>query len=110
MSSKDEKTYTIKEVIGILENLNEDNLVETEHFIFQHNERLPELDIINDFILKKDIVGILQQDKAKFKLIYEIDEKYDLVVIISIKSENPKKISLITCFKQSSKRRVRKDE
>ncbi|MEO2117445.1 MAG: hypothetical protein ABGW92_03450 [Methanocaldococcus sp.] len=43
MSSNNEKIYTIKDVMNILENLNKDDLVETEHFIFQHNERFPEL-------------------------------------------------------------------
>ena len=39
------------------------------------------------------------------------DEKHDLIVILCIKSTNPDiKISLITCFEQSSDRRVRKDE
>ncbi|MFU8653422.1 hypothetical protein [Methanotorris formicicus] len=106
----DDKDYTIEDVINMLKNIDGDNLIKTEHFISQHNERIPELDIINDFILKKEVVGIIKQDRAKFKLIYEINERYDLIVIIGIKSENPNKISLITCFKQSSKRRVRRDE
>ncbi|UXM85430.1 hypothetical protein [Methanococcus aeolicus] len=103
--------YSIEDVINILKDIDKNNLVKTEHFISQHNERVPELDIIDDFILKKEFSGILKQDVAKFKLYYEIDEKYDLIILIDIKSTNPEvKINLITCIKQSSKRRVRKDE
>ena len=103
--------YSIEDVINILKNIDENNLIKTKHFIAQHNERLPELDVIGDFILKKEFAGILKQDTNKFKIYYEIDEKHDLIVILCIKSTNPDiKISLITCFEQSSDRRVRKDE
>ncbi len=105
------KNYDIEDIIDILKNIDMDNLIETSHFTKHINENIPEISsVINDYLLDKKPVGILKQDSSKFRLYYELDEKYDLIIVISIKSEDPVKISLITCFKQKSKKRVRRDE
>ncbi|UXM85125.1 hypothetical protein [Methanococcus aeolicus] len=103
--------WDVEDIIRLLYNLSIDNLIETKHFTKHIEENIPEISsVINDYILCKKPVGILKQDNSKFKLYYELDEIYDLIVIIGIKSESPTTISLITCFKQESKRRVRKDD
>jgi len=111
--SNDDKDYSIEDIINFLKNIDRTNLIETRHFRKHIDENIPEISsVINDYILKQKPVGILRQDNTKFKLYYELDEKYDLIVVISVnvKSENPITISLITCFKQKASRRVRKDE
>jgi hypothetical protein len=52
----------------------------------------------------------LQQDEQKFKVLYPYNEDYDLIIIFSVKEIKPIKYSLVTCFKEASKKRVRADE
>ena len=103
--------WDVEDIIRLLNDIGIDNLSETKHFPKHIEENIPEISsVINDYILSKKPVGILKQDDSKFKLYYELDDKYDLIIVISVKSESPITISLITCFKQASKRRVRKDD
>ncbi|MBP1908275.1 hypothetical protein [Methanolobus bombayensis] len=55
-------------------------------------------------------VGILQQNEQKFKVLYRYNEDYDLIIIFGVKDLDPIQYSLVTCFKEASKRRMRDDE
>lgn len=69
----------------------------------------PDANKIFDIILNKKPVGILKQDTNKFKLLYDLTEEYDLVIVMSVKNPDPITINLITCFPEKSSKRRRED-
>jgi hypothetical protein len=89
-----------------------DNIHETNHFRERVRVRFGEdfIKEIYDTIFDHTPVGILEQDTGKFKVLYRYNEEYDLIIIFSIKERNPTICSLVTCFKEASKKRVRADE
>ncbi len=105
------------DVVALLNCLSEieiDNLRATYHFQERIRERKseihPDLNEIYNIILKEQPVGILKQEQEKFKLYYERNESYDLIVIVSIKNTNPTILNLVTCFLEDAKKRRRPDE
>lgn len=100
-------------VLSYLSKIERGNLRTTHHFLLRVNGRkgnilLDENGII-EIILNKIPVGILKQDIDKFKLLYDFTDKYDLVIIISVKNSDPITINLISCFQENSKKRKRED-
>ncbi|WP_340819823.1 hypothetical protein [Methanolobus sp. WCC4] len=95
-----------------LSSIEVDNIYETMHFRARIEARFGEgfIEEIYSIIFEKTPVGILQQNGQKFKVLYRYSEKYDISVIIGIKEHEPIKFSLVTCFKESSGKRVREDE
>ncbi len=101
-------------VLDCLSKIERENLRATHHFQERIGERKsdihPDLNGICDIILNEKPVGILKQEEEKFKLYYEQTEKYDLIIIMSIKSINPVIFNLVTCFLEEAKKRRRPDE
>lgn len=89
-----------------------DGIHETTHFRKRIIGRFGEEFITEVYRIIFDCtpVGILQQDEQKFKVLYSYNEDYDLIIIFSVKELKPIKYSLVTCFKEASKKRVRVDE
>ncbi|WP_292466459.1 hypothetical protein [Methanolobus sp.] len=88
-----------------------DNIYETQHFRERMKVRFGE-DFIKEVYTKIfdcTPVGILEQFTGKFKVLYRYNEDYDLTIIIGIKKVNPIEFSLVTCFKEASRKRVRAD-
>jgi ABC-type uncharacterized transport system permease subunit len=73
-------------------------------------DKLPDISKIRNMLLTQKPVGILKQDVNKFRLYYELDEKYDLIIVISVWNTNPIEINLVTTYPQEKKKRERKDE
>lgn len=101
-------------LLNCLSKINKDNIRATYHFQERNNQRKsevhPDLNEIYNIILKEQPVGILKQEEGKFKLYYERTEKYDLIVIVSVKSTSPLILNLVTCFLEEAKKRRRPDE
>jgi hypothetical protein len=58
-------------------------------------------------ILNETPLGILKQSEDKFKLIYNLNNDSDYIIIISVKRTNPLRINLVSCFPEESRRRRR---
>ncbi|ACV25375.1 hypothetical protein QIT38_gp35 [Methanocaldococcus fervens tailed virus 1] len=103
----------IDEVIEILSEIEEENITITNHFIERcesRKDKLPNISKIKNMLLTQKPVGILKQSGNKFRLYYELDEKYDLIIVISVWNTNPIEINLVTTYPQEKKKRERKDE
>lgn len=89
-----------------------DSIYETVHFRKRIISRFGEafIEEVYKIIFDRTPVGILQQDEQKFKVLYPYNKDYDLIIIFSVKEIKPIKYSLVTCFKEASKKRVRADE
>ena len=89
-----------------------DSIHETKHF--RERERLRFGDEFAKemyyFVFECVPVAIIQQDKQKFKVLYSYNDKYDITVVFGVKDEYPQKLSLITCYKVESKRRLRDND
>jgi len=60
--------------------------------------------------VKKDVSGILQQRKNRFKLFYKQDDSrinHDLIIIIDFENSKEKDIKVVTTYEQSVKVRER---
>lgn len=103
----------ISDALVCLSKIDKSNLHETEHFTIRIRQRKDHMQSdtneIYAIILNEKPVGILKQDDEKFKLCYELDRDYDLTIIISIRNSKPLTINLVTCYKEKSKKRGRKD-
>jgi len=52
--------------------------------------------------------AISSQGEQKYEVTFNLDENYDLVLVVALKSTNPEIIiNLITCYKKEIKRRVK---
>jgi hypothetical protein len=85
-------------------------LIRTYHYIEQmerrHNNIVPDDDGIHHLMATQVPVYIEKRDGDKFKLFYNIDLEYDLIVVISYKTASPIKIALVTVHQQEIKRRL----
>ena len=100
----------IDEVLNYIITAKKENFKETEHFKIKSERRKNKLPSRDELIyMLEDIkpVGILKQNSEKFKIYYELDEKYDIVIILSIKSIEPLSINLITTFPEKRSKRER---
>jgi hypothetical protein len=83
--------------------------IRKQHFIDQLELRQNNIVPDNDGILKimstEAPALIEKQTGDKFKLFYNIDINYDLIIVISQKSFSPDIIYLITVYQQEVKRR-----
>ena len=103
----------INEVLNLLSRSKEENITISIHFMERYENRknkLPDLSEIIKILINKTPVGILKQSENKFRLYYELDEKYDLIIVISVWNVNPIEINLVTTYPQEKKKRERKDE
>jgi len=50
------------------------------------------------------------KNENEYKVFYNINEKYDIVVILSVINSNPIKIKFITVYPQHATRRLKIDE
>lgn len=89
-----------------------DSIYETNHYRERVRLRFEEefAKEVYNFIFECVPVAIIQQSEQKFKVSYQYDIDYDLTIVCGIKEGNPLKLSLISCYKVASKRRLREDE
>jgi len=100
----------IDNVLNCMINAKKDNFKETEHFkikLKRRRDKLPNHGELISTLEGTKPVGILKQNEEKFKLYYELDERYDIVIIISVKSVEPISINLITTFPEKRSKRER---
>jgi len=95
-----------------LANLKSENISNSQHFSIRHEERkddvMPEIDGIHKMLISGEAVEVSQQDDQKFRILFNLNEKYDLALVVSVKNTNPEIIiRLITCYKIPINRRVR---
>lgn len=88
-------------------------LVLTRHYLemleLRQSNIVPDNDGIHTLMSIQKPVFIEEQMDDKFKLYYNIDVEYDLIIVISRKSFSPEKITLITVHQQEAKRRPSKN-
>lgn len=103
----------IDEVLVYLSQIDEKNIHETKHFIIRFDQRKDKigLDLKGMYtqIINEKPVTISKQDKMKFKLGYELNNDYDLIIIISINTHQSIIINLVTCYIEMSNNRRRID-
>jgi len=103
----------IDEVLVCLSRINENNLHTTKHFQLRFNQRKdkihPDIKGIYTTIINEKPVMISKQDNNKFKLGYELNDDYDLTIVVSINTQRSLSINLVTCYIEGSEKRCRKD-
>lgn len=89
------------------------DLYSSQHFELRVRQRktkmFPDVTSIISIILTDKPVGISKQNETKFKIIYKLDDDYDLTVIISIRTLNPITFNLVTSIIENSSKRIRED-
>ncbi|WP_062397223.1 hypothetical protein [Methanogenium cariaci] len=95
-----------------LSKLKSENIRSSSHFKIRLEERkddsMPDIDGIHKMLMGSDPVAISNQEDEKFEILFNLNENYDLTLVVSVKSTNPEIIiSLITCYKKDRKRRVK---
>ncbi|WFN35232.1 hypothetical protein L1S32_03680 [Methanogenium sp. S4BF] len=95
-----------------LPKLKSENIRSSTHFNIRFEERkddvMPDIDGIHKMLISSDPVAISNQEGEKFEILFNLNEDYDLALVVSVKDTNPEIIiSLITCYKKERKRRVK---
>ena len=100
-------------VLECLSKISGNDLHSTKHFDLRvhlrRNNIIPDVDSIRSIILKDMPVGILKQTETKFKLIYKLNDEYDITIIISSTALIPISFNLVTMFIEKSNKRLRED-
>ena len=100
-------------ILDRLLHISESNLYATKHFQKRVDQRKnnihPDINGIYATILNEKPIAISKQDETKFKISYELDNDYDLTIIISIISRNSLTVNLVTSYIEKSIQRRRKD-
>ncbi|WP_319642217.1 hypothetical protein [Methanovulcanius yangii] len=69
---------------------------------------MPDIDGMYELLRSGDPVSITNQEEDKFVILFNLNENYDLVMVVGVDDTNPEIIlRLITCYKQERSRRVR---
>lgn len=93
----------------VMSSAKNNTLIKTLHYLEQvelrQNEIVPDDVGIQNLMSTKTPIHIEKQTGDRFKLLYNIDLKYDLVIVVSYKNFSKDNISLITVYQQESKRR-----
>lgn len=73
--------------------LKPENIKCTKHFVVRHKERkdslMPEIDDIRHMLVSNSPVAISEQGEDKFEILFNLNEKYDLALVLSVKSSSP---------------------
>ena len=99
----------------VIDSAKNNTIIKTRHYLDQlelrRNDIVPNDDGVHDLLCNRNPVCISRgRTDDSFKLFYDIDAVYDLMIIISIKSSSPYLISLLAIHKQNAKRRPKSDE
>ena len=95
-----------------LPNLLKGNIRSSGHFMIRHEERMddsmPDIDGIHKMLISEEPVAVSKQDDDKFEILFNLNENYDLALVVSVMETNPEiVIKLITCYKKNIGRRVK---
>jgi ABC-type lipoprotein export system ATPase subunit len=98
-------------VLECLSKITASDLHSTKHFELKVHLRkrdlISDVDSIRSIILKDKPVGILKQNETKFKLLYKLNDTYDLTIIISSHALIPISFNLVTIFIEEATKRLR---
>ena len=102
----------IQSFLQSLPGVKRDNITFSNHFEIRHAERkddlIPDIDGICQILIADEPVAISKQDDEKFEVRFNLDENYDLVLVVAVKGMNPEMmINLITCYKKEITRRMK---
>ncbi|MCD4842118.1 MAG: hypothetical protein K8R08_09005 [Methanosarcinales archaeon] len=101
----------IDDVLVCLSQIDKTNLHKTIHFEKRVNQRKDNIQLklnsIDETIINEKPVCISKQDDTKFRLCYDLDKNYDLIIVLNIKTPKPLTINLVTCYNEDSKKRRR---
>ena len=101
----------IDDVLVCLSQIDMTDLHKTIHFGKRVNQRKDNIQLklnsIDETIINEKPVCISKQDDTKFRLCYELDKNYGLIIVLNIKTPKPLIINLVTCYKEDSKKRRR---
>lgn len=101
----------IDDALVCLSRIEKCDLHKTIHFekrVHQREDHIClDIDNIDEKIINEKPVAISKQNDTKFKVCYELDNDYDLIIIINIQNQKPSTINLVTCYKEESKKRRR---
>lgn len=101
-------------IVECLSKISATDLYSTKHFAIRANERInnlvPNIDFIHSKILNEKPVSIAKQNDTKFKLLYNLNDDYDLTIIISSRTLIPISFNLVTSFIEKSDKRLREDK
>ncbi|WAI01105.1 hypothetical protein [Methanogenium organophilum] len=102
----------ISTLLQSLPKLKSENITSSTHFNIRFEERkddvMPDIDGIHKMLISSDPVAISNQEGEKFEILFNLNEDYDLALVVSVKDTNPEIIiRLITCYKKERKRRVK---
>lgn len=95
----------IEDFLELIHDISEKNIYFTFHFNERSRERNLNKKLIIDTLLNKKVLDIHSQSKNIFKLWFEFNDNYDLIIIIS---PNLIKCMIITVFIENNKKRLRK--
>jgi len=103
----------IDHVLKCLSKISASDLHSTKHLELRvrlrKNNIISDVDSIRSIMLKDKPVGILKQNETKFKLLYKLDDEYDLTIIISSSALIPISFNLVTIFIEKATKRLRED-
>ena len=69
---------------------------------------MPDINGIYELLRTGDPVAISDQEENKFEIFFNLNEHYDLALVVALNDANPEIIvRLITCYIKEKKRRVR---
>jgi hypothetical protein len=114
---------TADELFKLLSTTTEDNIEYKLHFLKRLTDRAQICDIIPEDLteFKKILLNSFPvyidyqednelKDENEYKVFYNINEKYDIVVVLSLIYSNPTKIKIITVYPFHAKRRLKQYE
>jgi hypothetical protein len=106
---------TAEELFTYLSAISENNIKFRPHFLDRLETRsngvVPDESGVKKILINTRPVYVEYQSKdGRFKVYYNVTEKYDLIIVMSLSAASPIKIELTTIYKQEAKRRLNKHE
>jgi len=86
-------SMNITGVLQSLSKLKRQNLICTSHFRIRFEERrdddMPDIDGMHELLVSGDPVAISNQEEDKFEILFNLNEDYDLALIVAVDDTNP---------------------
>ena len=100
--------FPIEKMKEILKKYNKDNIKISPHYIkyLEIGKREISKEEVADFLLKKEFYFVEKQnnDWIRYKVVYEISNKYDMVIVVKQDiEENTKILKVVSSYKTNKK-------